>query len=99
MFCVAKEAVGIGRRLNRLDGNSHVPGGSVLEPDGTGKTGNQLPVKLAPGGACSNGSPTHKTGYILGDDHVQEFGPRRHAHFRQVKKEMASHPQTLINFE
>ena len=91
MFCVAKEAVGIGRRLNRLDGNSHVPGGSVLEPDGTGKTGNQLPVKLALGGACSNGSPTHKTGYILGDDHVQEFGPRRHAHFRQVKKEMASH--------
>ena len=96
---VAEKSVRVRCREHGVDGDLHIAGGSVLEPHGTGKAGDELTMDLAFGGAGADGSPTDKTGDVLRRDHVEEFGAGGHAHFGEIEKEMAREAKAVVDFE
>jgi hypothetical protein len=94
----AEKGVGVSGGENRVDGDLHVAGGSVLEADRTGNAADQLAVDLALGGARADGSPTDQAGDVLGRNHVKEFGSGRHAHLGQVEQQVPGQAQAVVDF-
>src|ERR1017187_3834836 len=84
-------------RENGVDGDLHIAGGSILEPDRTREAADQLAVNLTLGGTRSDSAPGDEIHEILRRDDVEKFGAGGDAHLGEIEKKMAGHAQAVID--
>ena len=88
------------RRLSgadRVESDSDVAVGAVLETDRARQTGRELAVHLTLGGARADGAPGNEIGQILRRNHIEKFAARRHAAFVEVEQKVAGDAQTVVD--
>lgn len=87
------------RSSTRIDGNIDRPIRRVLEPRRHRKRRRQLAMHLALRRACSDGTPRHQIGGILGRDRVEELASRGQTHVGDVEQQRARLAETFVDLE
>jgi len=95
----AEEAVRVGRRLDRVDGDLEAAVGAVLEADGRGQAARHLAVGLRFGRARADGVPADEVAEVLGGHRVECLGAGRQAHLGEVEKQASRPLDALVYTE
>src|SRR4030095_9444986 len=84
-------------RADRVERDSDVAIGAVFESNRARQTRGELPVNLTLCRARANGAPGDEIRNILGCNHVEELGARRHAVLVKLEQQVTGDLQSFIN--
>src|SRR5262249_235831 len=99
ILCYRKEMMRSLGRTNGIHRDSNVAIGAIFESNRTRKRGGELPVNLTFRRPRPDGSPRDEICNILGRNHVEELGARRHTVFVKLEQQMTSDLQPFIDMK
>jgi hypothetical protein len=91
--------VGLGGRIDRVEGERDRAAGAVLEADRHREAGGEFAVDLRLGGAGTDRAPGDQVGDELRGDGVEELGAGGQAHVGEVEQQPAGDAQALVDVE
>lgn len=98
-FRNGEEMMRVAHGTDGVDGHTQRTICPVLEANGEGQPGRQLPMQLAFGGPGADGADGEEVGEELGGDGVEHLAGERHALGGEVDEELPTKPQALVDEE